>query len=128
MIYYYIYYIFYRISKKNKSIFPDEFVAGVCVIALNIWLLMSLANEFYFFTNIRLMPRSFASPVAIIVLGLVVISNWFLFENKDRWKMLLEKIESSSDRKRNVSIAWGIIIAVIINYWVVSLYLLSVKG
>lgn len=128
MIYYYIYYIFYRIAKNNNSVFPNEFVAGICVLALNLWLLMSLVNEFYFFTNIRLMPKSLISPFSIIVLVLLIVINWFLFENKQRWNQIIKKIENSPSKARNVFIAWCIVIFVILNYWIISLYLLSIKS
>ncbi len=127
-IYTYIFYIFYKISLKNKSIFPSNFVAGICILALNIWLILSLLNEFYFLTDIRLIPKRITTLTTIISLVLLIGTNWYIFEYKSKWKERIREIENQNiDRQKYIFISWIIIIFVIINYWVISIYLLKVK-
>ena len=66
--------------------------------------------------------------LSMISFGLITaIINWFLFENKDKWKSIVEKFDKLAIRENRVGgiIVWSIIILIIIFYWFFSLPLLS---
>ena len=127
MLFNYIFYLFYKLAKKSNSIFSNHFVAIVSILAIQIWFIMSLLNEFYFVTNIRLMPKSITNPpYAIICLGLLIGYNWYHFNYNNKYQKIISKIESNPS-KGYIIVAWIMIILVIINYWIISIYLLSLK-
>lgn len=120
-------YIFYKIAKKNNSVLPSDFVSLVCILTLQIWFIAGILNEIYFLFDIKLMPSSIYSVESIIGLFSLVCLNIYIFVYKSSWKTMVEYIEKTKTRNKIV-ITWLIVVAVIINYWLVSLHLLSLKA
>jgi len=125
-VFYYIYYNFYRLAKRNNSVFPPSFVALVAILALEIWLILSLFHEFYYFSGVYILPDNIFNLESAIGIIILVGTNTYLFELQDKGKLLIKSIEKNKN-KMMVRIAWGIVSIIIINYWIVSLYLLSLK-
>lgn len=123
----YIFYIFYKIAKKNNSVLLSDFVSLVCILTLQIWFIAGILNEIYFLFDIKLMPSSIYSVESIIGLFSLVCLNVYIFVYKSSWKTMVEYIEKTKTRNKIV-ITWLIVVVVIINCWLVSLHLLSLKA
>lgn len=126
-IFYYIFYNFYKFSKQNNSIFPSNFVALICILVLEIWLIIGVLNEFYFFSDIRLVPYNIKSINSVIILMSLIGGNIYVFEYKNKWSNIVAYIDENKSKKK-VFLAWLIVVLIIINYWVISIYLLKVKS
>lgn len=126
-IFYHIYYNFYNLAKRNNSVLPPQFVALVCVLALEIWLIGGLLNELNFLFGVDLMPDSIYNLGTILGILTLVGINTYFFEYQDKGKISIKKIEHDKS-KIKVRIAWFVAVAIIVNYWFVSLYLLSLKS
>lgn len=126
-IFYYIFYIFYKLSKRNNSVFPSNFVALVCILVLEIWLIIGILNEFYFFSNIRLVPYNIKSISSMIMLVSLIGINVYVYEYKNKWRNIIAYIDENKS-KTKVFLAWFLVVLIIINYWVISIYLLKVKS
>lgn len=126
-IFYYIYYNFYNMAKKNNSVLPPQFVALVCVLALEIWLIMGVLNEIYFLLDIRLLPYSIKNINSIIILLSLVCINLYIFEFRNKVKNIIQNIEQNKNKVK-IRVAWFVAVAIVVNYWFISLYFLSLKS
>lgn len=126
-VFYYIYYNFYRLAKRNNSVLPARFVASVAILALELWLIGGLLNELYFFTRIDIMPTSIFNLETTIALIILVGINIYIFEFQDKGKMIIKDIENNKNNMM-VRIGWSVVAIILINYWVLSIYLLSLTN
>ncbi|KKO89211.1 hypothetical protein AAW12_24120 [Sphingobacterium sp. Ag1] len=114
-------------AAKSSTIFPQDFVAYVCLIALTLWGFGSLINEHYVITNVRILPVRLEFKHLLLAVLPPVLFNWYIFLYDNKWRVIVQSIEEEAPEKKKkyIIIAWIIIIAILINYWVVSIYLLK---
>lgn len=127
LIFYYIYYNFYHLAKQNNSVFAPSFVSMVAILALELWLIGGLLNEFYYFSGTYLLPDNIYNLETAVVLITLVGINTYVFEFQDKGKQIIKYIENNKNRVM-VRIAWIVVTVILINYWVLSIYLLSLKS
>ncbi|MRI63203.1 hypothetical protein EDM00_04235 [Ornithobacterium rhinotracheale] len=101
----------------------SDFKAGVSIIALEIWLVMTIINYY----NVYINRQFHLNKITFLIIGLfIAISNIKLFTFSDLWKEYNKEFAQLSKKKNIIGgmIVWSIIIFVIINF-IYSFYLMS---
>ena len=127
----YYYYMFYKIykfieytSEQMGGVFWTDFKAGIVMIALEIWMWMSLFNYYTAITNIKL-NLSFEEPIIYIPFTIIIGFAIYFFNSPNKWKLYFEKFDKLPKRKNRTGgwIVFGIIVLVVTNL-IFSFYLL----
>lgn len=123
--YYYLFYKFYKVAMTGTIKSLSSFYAGIGIIALEIWFLLSLYNYYSIFFN-RYATLELISFKVIFSFVLILAINYFAFSYTDKWKDYVAEFDQWP-RKRNIIggiITWGIILFIIANL-IFSFYLTS---
>lgn len=122
--YYYIFYKLYNFWEKvSFPKFWSAFKAGVSLIALEIWLVMSLINYYNIFIN----RQFYLTKNIFLVIGILVAAvNVVIFTYLDLWKEYNKEFDLLSKKKNIIGgiIVWSIIVLIIINL-IYSFYLMN---
>lgn len=126
---YFFFYKIYRSIEYTSGLSGGKFLvlfkAGIVMIALEIWILVSLANYYAIYTK-TLKELSISMPVVYIP-GLIIFAfNVFTLDYKDNWKKYNTEFANYSKRKNRIGgwIVFGIIVLIISNL-IFSFYLMS---
>ncbi|QRI51485.1 hypothetical protein [Elizabethkingia anophelis] len=124
--YYYFFYKMYKLIDYTSTIsggaFLTDFKASLAMIALEVWFVASLFNYY----AILIDENFIVKKVHFIILGiLVLLLNYFTFDNNDIWKDYIKKFDQLPERvNKRGSIFFYTIIIFIISNFILSLYLL----
>lgn len=123
--YYYLFYKFYKMSEAAPSRWMSDWKAGICIIALEIWLLMSVGIYFSVFTK-QSMELELSNPIVLMPLIIILALNYFLFVHTDVWKDYVKEFDKLPKKKNRIGswIVLGIVLFVIVNL-IFSFYLMS---
>ncbi|PIE50372.1 MAG: hypothetical protein CSA38_04040 [Flavobacteriales bacterium] len=121
------YYLFYKLhnfwERASIPTFLSEFKASVSIIALKIWLIITVTNYYNIFID-----RTFnLNKNVFLLIGFCIVAiNVKLFTFSDDWKMYNQKFSQQSVKKNRIGgvTVWSIIICIIINL-IYSYYLMS---
>lgn len=126
------YYFFYKIycsieytSELSGGKFLTLFKAGVVMIALEIWILISIGAYYAIYKKIFL-ELSLSMPIIYIPLLIIVAFNYFTLDYKDNWKKYNTEFANYPKKKNRIGgwIVFGIIVLIIANL-IYSFYLMS---
>jgi hypothetical protein len=126
--YYYFFYKIYRsieyTSELSGGKFLTSFKAGAVMIALEIWILVSLGAYYAIYTK-TFIELSISMPIAYLPL-LIIAFNYLTIEYKDNWKQYNIEFANYSKKKDQIGgwIVFGIILFIICNF-IFSFYLMS---
>lgn len=118
--YYYFFYKIYRsieyTSELSGGKFLTLFKAGAVMIALEIWILISLSAYYAIYTK-TFIELSISMPIAYIPLIIIIAFNYLTFDYKDNWKKYNGEFANYSKRKNRIGgwIVFGIILLIISN-------------
>jgi hypothetical protein len=120
--YYYIFHRIYLLAKKANPLLAPDFIAGVTLIALEIWLILSLINYY----NIVLNRYFNLEKVYFVIIGLAIAAfNIYIFIIKSEWKIYGARFNGFPQRKKTKYnyLVSAFIIFVIVNL-IFSFYLM----
>ena len=125
-IYYYIFYVLYKLATRSSTIYPKDYVAVCLLLALTLWGGGALMNELYVMTKIRIWPIQLKWYYLLFTVLPLVLFNWYVFWHNNKWRSIVQSIEeeSSGTRKKHIIVAWIIIVLVLVNL-VFSIFLLK---
>lgn len=123
--YYYLFYKFYKMSEAAPSRWLSDWKAGVVILALEAWLLVSFIVYYKVFIN-RYFHLEVTHPVVIVPGTLIFLVNYFLFVHRDTWKDYVKEFDRLPKRSNQIGswIVFGIVLLVIANV-IFSFYLMS---
>ncbi|MCS4300660.1 hypothetical protein [Chryseobacterium sp. BIGb0232] len=118
--YYYFFYKLYKIMLQISYPFGDffsNFRAGLVIIALEIWLCISIYGYLSIFLG-RKISLSITEPSGFIPYAIIVSSNIYFFSSPNKWKSYFEEFEKLPKRKNLIGgiIVWSIIVLIIFNF------------
>lgn len=121
--YYYIFYVFYRMSEAAPSRWLSDWKAGLCIIAMEIMLLVSFLNYYNVFFD-----KNFdvGRVVYIMVIMTIVSINSYFFVFTNVWQEYIKEFDKlpKHTNKRGRLLVFGIALLVIIIF-IYSFYLMS---
>ena len=122
--YYYLFYKFYKLAESSPSRWLSDWKAGVCIIALELFLISSIANYFVFFVDKSLHLAELSNWGLIICVLAVVTPNYIAFLHTDTWKDYVMEFDRLPKKKNRIGgwIILGVVLFVIINF-IFSFYL-----
>jgi len=123
--YYYLFYKFYKVAMTGAVKSFSAFYAGVGIMALEIWFLLSLYNYYSVFIN-RHATLELVSFKVIFSFMLILIINYLSFTNSTKWKDYLTEFDQWPKNK-NILGTWIVImvVAFILFNLIFSFYLTS---
>lgn len=123
--YYYLFYKFYKMSEAAPSRWLSDWKAGIVIIALETWLLLSLIIYYNVFID-RYFNLTATSPVIILSSIAILLGNYFAFVHTDEWKAYVKEFDALPKKKNQIGslIVFAIVVLVIANL-VFSFYLMS---
>jgi len=122
-VYYYFFYKIYCFWENAPIKFWSHFKAGVTIIFLEIWFMISLLNYYNVFIN----KQFYLSKNIFLSIGILIVSvNITIFTYLDLWREYNKKFDQLSKKKNIIGgvVVWGIIVFIIANT-VYSFYLMS---
>ncbi len=126
------YYFFYRIyrsieytSKLSGGEFLTLFKGGVVMIALEIWILISIGAHYTAYSK-TFIELSVSMPIVYIPLMIIILFNYFTINYKDNWKQYNAEFAKYSRKKNRIG-GWivFVVILLIVSNLVYSFYLMS---
>lgn len=127
--YYYFFYKIYRSIEFTSELaggkFLTQFKAGAVMIALEIWILISLGAYYAVYTK-TFIELNISMPIAYIPLLIIVVFNYFTIDYNDNWKQYNSEFENYSRKKSRIGgwIVFGIVLLVVFNL-IYSFYLMT---
>ncbi|MDR2273206.1 MAG: hypothetical protein LBF27_20010 [Sphingobacterium sp.] len=124
--YYYLFYFFYRFWEKASYLkVLSDWKASVCVIALEIWLVLSVYAYYITITKTK-MEFTIKMPVVFVPLLIILAINHMAFGHNDVWKDYVKKFDKlpKEQNRKGGWVVFGIVLFVIANL-VFSFYLVS---
>lgn len=123
------YYLFYTLYKFWENIsyprFWSDIKASVSILALQIWLLISLFVYYNIFIDRFFNLNDYLSLFFILVLILLII-DYYTFNNKNKWMIILDEFDKLPKKKNIIgSVVVGVFILLIILNLIYSFYLMS---
>lgn len=126
VIYYYFFYKFYKFWKYvSISSFWSDWKAGLSLMALEIWFLLSLGVYYSVITK-KIMSLSITTPIVFIPFLLIVSIKYYCFIYSTKWKDYIKFFDGLEKRKNNIG-SWVVILStvlIIVNL-IYSFYLMS---
>ena len=126
LIYYYFFYKFYKFWEFiSIPSFLSDFKAGISLIALEIWFLLSIGVYYSVLTK-ETMNLSISSPIVLIPLVLILSIKYYCFIYSNKWKDHI-KFFDKLEKKKNVIGTWVVILStfLIITNLIYSFFLMS---
>lgn len=117
------YYFFYRIyrsieytSELSGGKFLTEYKAGLVMLALETWILLSLGAYYVIYTK-NFIELTISMPIVYIPAVIVYAFNYLTIHYKDRWNKYNVEFANYSKRKNRIGgwIVFGIILLIISN-------------
>ncbi|MBW1654741.1 hypothetical protein [Flavobacterium quisquiliarum] len=126
--YYFFYKIYHSIWYTSKAFGGETLVsskAGLVMLALELWILISLGAYYAVYTK-TFTELTITKPIAYIPVIVLFAFNYFTLDYKDKWKQYNNEFDNYSKRKNCIAgwIVFGIIVLIITNF-TYSLYLMS---
>ncbi len=123
--YYYLFYKFYKLGELAQPPFLSDWKAGIAVIALEIWVLLSV-GVYYAVVTKTVIELKISMPIIFIPLALVIILNYFAFVHTDIWKKYVKEFDRLPKHKNKLGnwIVLGVVLFIIGNL-IFSFYLMS---
>jgi hypothetical protein len=112
-------------SEAAPSRWLSDWKAGIVIIALETWLLLSLIIYYNVFID-RYFNLTATSPVIILSSIAILLGNYFAFVHTDEWKAYVKEFDALPKKKNQIGslIVFAIVVLVIANL-VFSFYLMS---
>lgn len=126
--YYYLFYKLYKHAQKSPTIFPYDFIAGLYLEVLIVFIVLSVTNYYDYITK-NFIDFGSGKGLALFFILIVTIPNYFIFYYKDQWKDIVKEFDQlpKEKNKKGSIIVWSVIILIITNM-VFSYYLLSMQA
>ena len=125
-IYTYIFYKLYKFSEAAPSKWWSDWKATIALLALELWLLISVFIYYDLITNKGLPSDNIIALVGGIIIGVLVLIKYFMFHRHNRWKSYVSEFDSWPRREnKRGSFFVSILVLLIISNLVFSFYLLS---
>ena len=127
--YYYFFYKIYRSIEYTSELSGGKFLtlhkAGLVMLALEAWMLLSFCNYYAIYTK-TLKELSISMPIVYTPAIILFAFNYFTLDYKDNWKQFNSEFANYSKRKNRIGgwIVFGIILLIISNL-IFSFYLMS---
>lgn len=124
--YYYFFYKLYRFwNKASNPFLSNNFRAEVTIIALEVWLLLSI-GIYYVVATKTVVELTLFNPIVIIPFLVIILINYYAFINTNAWKGYALEFDQLSKKKNMIGdwIVFGIVLFIIANL-VFSFYLMS---
>jgi len=123
--YYYCFYRFHKLAMTGAIKSLSSFYAGVGILVLEIWFLLSLHIYYTIFFN-RNADLELKSTKVIVTLIILVLANYFSFSYKNIWKIYVDQFERWPKRKNLIGgiIVWSTVVLMIANL-IFCFYLMS---
>ncbi|HMR91221.1 MAG TPA: hypothetical protein PKC69_02860 [Chitinophagaceae bacterium] len=126
-MYGYLFYKLYRFWEKVST--PklwSDWKAGIAILALEVWFLVSVQNYYEVLTKKELISSPSSNPLTFIILAVLIIIKLIMFEYQGRWKRYIAEFDKWPEKKnrRGTMIVWSIIFLIIANL-IFSFYLMS---
>lgn len=123
--YYYLFYKFYKFSEAAPSRWASDWKAGLIIIVLEIWLIVSILNYYNVFVD-RYFDWGIDSPVVLISGFSIFAFNYYAFVYLDVWKDYVKQYDRlpKAVNRRGSLITIGIVLLVFGNL-IFSFYLMS---
>lgn len=127
-IYYFTFYKIYQYYERGPSVWMSDWKASLTIDVLLFFLLFSGLNYYTVFFNRQYSLDSNFNTQLIILFYLLFISlpNYFLFNHKNRWRIIVKRFEQLSASKNRTG-GWMVffaVIAILVNL-IFSYYLMS---
>ena len=129
--YYYLFYKLYKFYDVDPELWwsanwGTSWKAGLSIIVLQIWLLVSFDNYYSVYTKKDLIPDHLVTPFAVTTVLILITINYFILEHKCRWRKYFVEFERLPREKNNIGsvIVWLIVLFIIGNL-IFSFYLFS---
>jgi hypothetical protein len=127
--YYYFFYKIYRsiefTSKLSGAPFLTFFKAGLVMITLEVWVLLTIGSYYSVYTK-KAKELSIAMPGVYIPLLVILVFNYYTLDYKETWRKYNFEFSRLS-RQKDIIGGWivsGIIIFIIANL-IIALYLMN---
>jgi hypothetical protein len=115
--YYFLYYTIYKAWSKNDNPFlSNDFRADVCLIALEIWILMTINAYVSILLNIR-SKLSLTDIRGIIPAVIAIGTTLYFFTLSNNWKSYFEVFDNWPKKRRRTGyiIVWCLVIFIFVN-------------
>jgi hypothetical protein len=124
-MYYYLFYKIYKLSEAAPSRWLSDWKAGIAIVALEIWLLLSIGVYYTVVTKVRI-QLNIKMPIIFVPFLAILLGNYLLFFANDRWKEYAQEFDQWPKAKNRLGslIVFSLIILIIINLFF-SFYLMS---
>lgn len=123
-------YLFYKLYKFWERVsvpkFWSDWKSGISMLALEIWLLVSVMVYYKVFTKRDLINNALRHPLTFIILAILIMIKLMMFEHQDRWKKYVIEFDKWPKRKnrKGTIVVWSVIILIVANL-IFSYYLMS---
>jgi len=127
--YYYFFYKIYRsieyTSELSGGKFLTEYKAGLVMLALETWILLSVGAYYVIFTK-KFIELNITMPIVYIPALIVYTFNYLTIHYKDKWRQYNAEFANYSKRKNRIA-SWIVIgiIVVIISNLIYTFYLMN---
>lgn len=127
--YKYLFYCLYKFWETAPSRWWSEWKAEVSMLALKIWIILSMGIYIQVLTGRRIIPSNPFDISIVLVVSFFIFISWRLLNYKDRWKDIIKEFDMLPVRvnKKYTFMTWLFIFGVIANF-IFSIYLLSQTG
>lgn len=130
-IYYYFFYKIYKSVQYTSAPFGEfltNFKAGVVMIVLELWTLLSMINYYTFITENKV-DLSFSKPIMYIPFIFIIGFNYYTLDYLDVWKRYNREFERLPKKKNTIG-SWVVFLIVIIltTNFIFSFYCLDQKA
>jgi hypothetical protein len=123
-------YLFYKLYRFWETVsmprFWSSWKATLSLMALELWILMSILVYYTVITKEDLMSDKLLVVVIIITGVIFSLIKYFVLDRKDQWKDYVQEFDKWPKRKNNIGtlVAWVVVLLIIGNL-VFSFYLMS---
>ena len=123
--YYYLFYKFYKLAETAPSRWLSDWKAGIVIITLEVWLLLSIGVYYATLTKTKI-ELNIRMPIVFIPLLVILVTNYLMFIHSDVWKEYIEEFDKLPKKKNRYGtlIVLAVVIFVVANL-IFSFYLMS---
>jgi uncharacterized membrane protein YidH (DUF202 family) len=110
--YYYLFYKFYKFSKIGPSIFPNDWIAGVAIVLIEVYCFSALLLYYKIFVDRTVVFKLSSIGIFVPLIGICVL-NYMAFIHDNTWQKYVHDFDKLP-RRRNIIGTWFVIIILVI--------------
>lgn len=125
--YNYLFYILYKRSQRSNTIFPDDFIASLYILVMEILIISSFTNYYNIIFNTD--SGILSNRIWVLIVILLVVIDYIILHYKDQWKFKIQQFDNLPTEKniKGKKIVYFFIIIIVFNF-ILSFYIIFAKA